>query len=263
MLTVDFRKIDGFPPDRSADRPTRVLDIGCGGGRHVCKAAEYPGVFVVGADRDPAEVKAAQGQWADHRNLIARGGDAGMAAADIRALPFRDNAFDLTICSEVLEHIPDHEAAAAELARVTRRSRPLVVSVPRYLPERICWALSNDYHANPGGHIRIYTRKRLGRLLETAGLVPWSRHWAHALHSPYWWLICLVGKDGKGWGKRAIDLYHRFLVWDLMTRPRLVRRLEWLLNPLLGKSLVVYCRKAQRPGGTRRRTASFLPGGFV
>ena len=33
----------------------------------------------------------------------------------------------------------------------------VAVTVPRYGPERVCWALSDAYHANEGGHIRIYT----------------------------------------------------------------------------------------------------------
>ena len=32
----------------------------------------------------------------------------------------------------------------------------LAVTVPRWLPEQVCWALSDEYHANEGGHIRIY-----------------------------------------------------------------------------------------------------------
>ena len=41
-------------------------------------------------------------------------------------------------------------------------------------------------------------------------------------------------------------LYHRFLVWDMMQHPRTTRFLGWLLNPLLGKSLVVYGVKKRR-----------------
>lgn len=243
MLTVDFRRLEAVLAKRPGGPPIRVLDIGCGSGRHLCKAAEFDGVFAVGTDRDPAELLTARQRWTEHRGLISCGGGVGMVAADIRRLPFRNGTFDLTLCSEVLEHIPDHRAAAGELARVTRRSGPVVVSVPRYLPERVCWLLSRDYHANPGGHIRIYTRKELCRLLERAGLVPWDRHFAHALHSLFWWLKCWVEEGGGHRGGRLVDCYHRILVWDMMAQPRLTRWLERLLNPLLGKSLVLYLRK--------------------
>jgi hypothetical protein len=40
-----------------------------------------------------------------------------------------------------------------------------------------------------------------------------------------------------------VNLYHRFLTWDIMKQPRGTRFLENLLNPILGKSLVVYLKK--------------------
>ena len=43
---------------------------------------------------------------------------------------------------------------------------------------------------------------------------------------------------------RLVAAYHRLLVWDLMHRPWITRTLERLLNPVLGKSVVMYFRKA-------------------
>ena len=37
--------------------------------------------------------------------------------------------------------------------------------------------------------------------------------------------------------------YHRFLVWDLMDRPAFTRALERVLNPVMGKSVVMYFQK--------------------
>ena len=37
--------------------------------------------------------------------------------------------------------------------------------------------------------------------------------------------------------------YHKLLVWDIMRAPRLTRVSERVLNPFLGKSLVVYLEK--------------------
>jgi hypothetical protein len=39
--------------------------------------------------------------------------------------------------------------------------------------------------------------------------------------------------------------YHRFLVWDMMSRPPLTRTLERLANPIMGKSEVFYFQKIQ------------------
>ena len=67
---------------------------------------------------------------------------------------------------EVLEHIPDD-------ARRARRARPraaspaarIAVTVPAWLPEQVCWALTDEYHAPfvEGGHVRIYTEPELRR----------------------------------------------------------------------------------------------------
>jgi SAM-dependent methyltransferase len=149
------------------------------------------------------------------------------------------------MASEVLEHIPDDIAAFAEIARVLKPGGRVAVTVPRYGPERICWALSDDYHANEGGHIRIYTGGVLRTRLAAAGLVPGDSHHAHALHAPFWWLKCAVGVERDS---AAVRAYHRLLVWDLTERPWLTRVAERVLDPVVGKSLVVYAGKPATAG---------------
>jgi hypothetical protein len=119
--------------------------------------------------------------------------------------------------------------------------------VPRYGPERICWALSDAYHANDGGHIRIYRGDQLWERLATAGLQATHTHHAHALHAPFWWLKCAVGVDRD---TAAVRAYHRLLVWDLVRRPWLTRTAERLLDPVLGKSFVIYADKPAVPAAT-------------
>ncbi|MFH2099751.1 MAG: methyltransferase domain-containing protein, partial [Pseudomonadota bacterium] len=46
VLTVDFSRLALAPG-------SRVLDVGCGTGRHSWEAAKLPGVHVTAADRDP------------------------------------------------------------------------------------------------------------------------------------------------------------------------------------------------------------------
>jgi hypothetical protein len=41
--------------------------------------------------------------------------------------------------------------------------------------------------------------------------------------------------------------YHSVLVWDLMKKPALTRYADRALNPLIGKSLVVYATKPAQP----------------
>ncbi len=219
-----------------------VLDLGCGFGRHAFEAARR-GARVVALDAGAQEVRGVRDTFAAMvaAGELARDVCASAVQGDALALPFADATFDRVICSEVLEHIPDDLSAMRELARVLRRGGTMAVTVPREGPERINWALSDQYHNVPGGHIRIYSRALLEKRLASVGLRVTSHHHAHGLHSPYWWLKCLVGTTNDE--NFLVRQYHRLLVWDIMKRPRLTRVAEATLNPLMGKSLVVYLEK--------------------
>ena len=235
MLTVDYDRLDLRPG-------MTVLDLGCGEGRHAFEAYRR-GARVVAVDRGVSEVGTTK-RWL---GAIAAAGEAPDGAryevvrGDLLALPFPDASVDRVIASEVLEHIPDDATAMAEIARVLKPGGTVAVTVPRYGPERVCWALSDAYHANEGGHIRIYRGDVLRARLAAAGLVPRGQHHAHALHAPFWWLKCAVGVDRD---PAAVRGYHRLLVWDLTERPWVTRVAERLLDPVIGKSLVVYASKA-------------------
>jgi SAM-dependent methyltransferase len=235
VLTVDFSRFPLSPGER-------VLDLGCGAGRHAFEVYRRGG-RVVALDRDHEEIRQVRGMFVAMAvaGEAPEGADAVAMQSDALRLPFPDGAFDKVIISEVLEHIPADDAAIAEVARVLRSGGLLAVTVPRWWPERVCWALSDAYHAVEGGHVRIYRRQCLISRLRGASLRPLGTHHAHALHSPYWWLKCAFGVDNAE--ARLPRLYHRFLVYDIMRRPAWTRLAERVLNPLVGKSLVVYLAK--------------------
>ena len=237
MLTVDFDRL-GLKPGE------RILDMGAGAGRHAFEVFRR-GADIVALDYSLADLKDVSGLFSAMAGAgeVPEGTHSATVNGDGTGLPFGDDTFDFIICSEVMEHIPDDSAAAAELTRVLKPGGLLAVTVPTFLPERICWALSEEYHAPfvPGCHVRIFTEVELKNRFSTAGLVPEGTHHAHALHSPYWWLKCAVGPTNDD--NPLVQAYLKLLTWDIMKAPKLTRWTEKALNPVLGKSLVLYARK--------------------
>jgi SAM-dependent methyltransferase len=172
---------------------------------------------------------------------VPLGAEADIKQGDALSLPFVDGEFDRVVAAEVLEHIPADTEAMAELVRVLRPGGTMAVTVPRWLPEKVCWALSDAYHEVEGGHVRVYSSGDLVGKLVGAGLVYEGRGYAHGLHAPYWWLKCAVGVDNDQ--HPLVRAYHRLLVWDIMRKPLATRLAERALDPVIGKSLVVYLRK--------------------
>jgi SAM-dependent methyltransferase len=236
MLTVDYGRLGVVAGDS-------LLDVGCGAGRHAYEAVRR-GANVVAYDLDVAEVK-------DTASILVALFDQGVSGrgaavnGDALNLPFADASFDRIIASEVLEHVPADMTALAELARVLRPGGTLAATVPRWGPELANWALSDEYHGVPGGQIRIYRASVLARRITAAGLEVTGRGYAHGLHSPYWWLKCAVGVNDDQ--HPLVRAYHQVLVWDIERAPVIslaTRAADAVMTPFIGKSMVLYARKA-------------------
>jgi SAM-dependent methyltransferase len=237
VLTIRFDRLGVRPGDR-------VLDAGAGFGRHAFELARV-GADVVALDYAAGEVAGTQATFAAmvEAGEIAPERYIGALRGDATRLPFADGSFDRVITSEVLEHIQSDTDALAELVRVLTPGGTFAATVPTWLPEKINWMLSDEYHAPKavGGHVRIYSATELRAKLRSAGLEVTGSHHAHALHSPYWWLKCAVGP--RNHDHPLVRRYRRLLEWEIVERPAGMRVAERLLSPVLGKSYVVYGRK--------------------
>jgi ubiquinone/menaquinone biosynthesis C-methylase UbiE len=219
-----------------------LLDMGCGEGRHSIGALLETSANVIGLDLSITDLNTAKSRLSDF-DISGLDTFCSFGVGNINAIPFENSSIDAVMCSEVLEHIDSPEESIKELIRVLKPGGVMALSVPRYLPELICWKLSKEYSKTPGGHVRIFKHNQLKDLAVSNGLEYRSFHWAHGLHSPYWWLQCLFWKTKET--SYVVKQYHKLLVWDLMKKPLLTKILEMILQPLIGKSLVMYFRKPE------------------
>lgn len=129
-----------------------VLDAGCGTGGFIRRMEpRHPNWRWTGIDLEPLACEFAA---ARSKGTIVRG--------SLLALPFPDAAFDAVICSDVLYHLDDDQAALKELYRVLRSGGTLVVNVPAH---RWLWS----YHDVTVHGRRRYERAGLNVQLKEAG----------------------------------------------------------------------------------------------
>jgi SAM-dependent methyltransferase len=136
---------------RRLPHPGRALDIGAAGGGNtrVLKRRGWAPVALE-YNVEGAEVAAERG--------------LDVIRADARALPLADASLDLVVAFDVLEHIDEDDAAAAEICRTLRPGGTALIAVP-------CDMRLWSAHDVAVGHVRRYTRESLTAVVEKAGLV--------------------------------------------------------------------------------------------
>jgi|GEM_PF-116153 len=234
-----FQSIDPALLDiRATDR---VIDLGCGTGRHVLELAKLPAT-VLGADLSRHDLRV--GRYL--LEIMRRDGDVRAKVHWLQTagerLPFVDGAFDRVICTETLEHVDDDAVLARELVRVLKPGGILAVSVPDEYSEKVFWKLSRNYRTHAGGHVRIYRRGEIVGLLRDAGLRPYAVRYRHSLETLYWLSHVAFWSD---WGKQGpiTRVFRRALDSQRARQSRIVTALDDVGNRILPKSIVVYSRK--------------------
>ena len=150
------RIVLGFVAAVQSPKPAMVLDIGCGSSRVIQNLPEAIGMDILLP-----------------KLRFLRDGHSRLVQGSIFALPFPDAAFDVVMCSEVIEHIPDASPVFDEMTRVLCPGGTLILGTPDY-GRWLWWVLEWIYgKILPGAyaheHITHYTQASLADRLRGYG----------------------------------------------------------------------------------------------
>jgi SAM-dependent methyltransferase len=149
---VEF--VESLPDVRDA------LDLGCGDGR---LTAHLRAPSLTGADT--SVVALARAARRVHGARLVR-------VEPDEPLPFDDNAFDLVLCAETLEHVRDVQLLLSEARRVLRPGGMLAVTTPAHSRWSALRLLVRGWESefDPlSPHLRFFTRRSLSRVLDQLG----------------------------------------------------------------------------------------------
>lgn len=231
MLTVNFDLL-------KVNRGERVLDAGCGSGRHTLHLCKMPCV-VIAMDLVEEELMRAKYFIALMDGRKEKSALCETLIADVHHLPFRDESFHKIVCSEVLEHIADDTLGLSELVRTLIKGGEIAISVPTFFSEALFGTLSKEYFNTPGGHIRKYRARALAGMISDQPLTILAVRHEHSFHTAYWLLRCIFGLHRE---KALIPrLYKKLLDWSITSRS--LKPFDLLFNHIFPKSIVFYARK--------------------
>lgn len=156
----------------------KILEVGCGRGFYQeCLGQLYPTARITGLDRSPKYLRQAREVVTTPNVTLVKG--------DALSLPFESETFDRVFATEVLEHIPNHSKALAEMYRVVKPGGRIVVTVPHanypFLWDPLNWILEHSLgiHAPSriwfiagiwADHVRLYHESELWKLFHSQGL---------------------------------------------------------------------------------------------
>jgi SAM-dependent methyltransferase len=222
-----------------------VLDVGCGPGQLLRDiSAALPGAKIHGAD-------VSEGSLADGR---AKNPGFDLFAMDLTSPTFATDhaehlgAFDLIICSEVLEHIPDDGLAAHRIAELLAPGGVVIVTVPGGSMSRFDVAI---------GHQRHYTRERINLLLRDAGLeLVRTLAWGFPFHNIYRTAVRTVSRfvasepsgsrANAGQGRKAGGIVSSTMGASYTLFGKALKPLYYLNVPVLGEQTIAVARRTSR-----------------
>lgn len=174
----------------SASPPLRVLEFGCGVGRHLINLSRLPGVDAHGYDQSHAMVQGvlrwATGEW--FGSHISVGSPTG-------TLPYPDKHFDIVYSAEGLVHVRlEHvEGILKELVRVCRGHILHLETAEHF-------ALCSEAHSGCWRHDLVATYARLGLMCDVLES-------GYSAHAPY--RVTLGEAPRFTWAPTILEMYRR------------------------------------------------------
>ena len=173
------------------DSSDLYLDIGVGGSGYTIIEAARGGCKSVGVDISLDAVKKAR-DFASSE-LRERSKLCNFVVGSAENLPFKDKTFTKISSIAVLEHVLDDKRAIAEIARVTKPSGKVFITVPnayrRILP--IFW-LPYSFWDKKVGHLRHYKAEHLVAGFRNYGYIGDEVIYTGHLIKVLQYLLCLV-----------------------------------------------------------------------
>lgn len=206
-----------------------VLDLGCGDGVAIRRLRRLvPEATIVGADISVVAL----------RKAVAAGVRSPLVICDATHLPFRDSAFDIVLCTEVLEHVLEPGEMLDELGRACGGS--LVLSTPCFGPwgsERYeGWAERWNSHVR-----RVMGARGVAAMLDqTPVLAGTSLHTGHVNAFTPARLAGLVRRGFRNVGVRGVYFNLPFLMLALQKRPQLAKY-HRALQEMLFQRVPLFC----------------------
>lgn len=161
-------------------KPESVLDVGCGEGFSLKKLEERKiGKVIEGVDYSEEAIRLGKQMYPG----------LNLSIGNVYDLKYKDNLFDLILCTEVLEHLEDPKKAALEIKRIA--GKYVVFSVPNEPFFIMANFLRGKYLKNFGNHpehTNHWTFLGFEKFLKSCGYeIVKSKH-------PFAWTLILAKK---------------------------------------------------------------------
>jgi ubiquinone/menaquinone biosynthesis C-methylase UbiE len=146
LSKVWYQKVRAALPNLNG---LRVLEIGCGRGEFSAYVhSTYPKANLIAADFSAGAIEVCKRRFQPSSTLQFR-------VEDATKLSFNDEQFDVVICCETLEHIPEVHKAVKEISRVLKNGGEFFITTPSYLNAYAivwlkCWLLNKPFESGQG-----------------------------------------------------------------------------------------------------------------